>query len=159
MVNAIGMSSFMAPISEGMSVRPSQHQVCGCRRGLFGPPEGCWQRQHATKSKYQMWGNSCSDGTQRLPPTMPNKRRGSQARRATVEDVRTSAATPATSEACLQSEHRVRPNVCMMWPRCLRLGRLQLPCGYVCWCTGVAVSNSLMSKFSLSRVGNCRHGV
>ena len=104
-VNAIGMSSFMAPISEGMNVRSSQHEACGRQRVVFDPPKGCWQQQHATKRHLDA-GLQLQDGTQRLAPTTPSMRRGSQARRATVEDVTTSAATPATSEACLQTGHR-----------------------------------------------------
>ena len=51
---AIGMSSFMELLSEGMNVRSSQHQACGRQRGLSDPPEGCWQQRHATRSQCQM---------------------------------------------------------------------------------------------------------
>ena len=78
--------------------------------------------------------------TQRLPPTTPSMRRGSQARRATAEDVTRSAATPATSEACLQSEHRVD----LMSASRGQEACDKATCGcLVCMCAGALVSGSL----------------
>ena len=91
---------------------------------------------------------------------MPSKRRGSQARRARVEDVATSATMPATSEACLQLEHRVTQLTWCLHHVTERLATRQLAaamCVYVLvHCCGSQWQNKCVS---LSQADNCKYSI